>query len=161
MKKILTALLILTLPAFTSSAIITESHRKAAEELLSAMDYDTTSKHMIESLIQMEIKQNPHIGLYEDTLRSFFTKYLWFKSLKSELIEIYTSELSEKDLKKIARFFNSDAGRKFSSKRAILFEKGTLVGQQRIQNNLGELGEMIQEETQRLKALQSSHAHQP
>jgi hypothetical protein len=109
-------------------------------------------------MIHMEIKQNPQLSLYENTLRAFFSKFLSYKAIKKDLIDVYTSELSEAELIEITNFFSSKAGKKFVAKRAVLFQKGAMIGQKRIQHNLVELERMIQEETRRIKALQSSTA---
>ena len=147
-----------SLSGISSAAEISVSHKLAADKLFKVMKTDKNLKQMIESMINMEIKKNPQLGLYEEVLRQFFSKHLSYDAIKDDLTQIYTNEFTEPELNKAFEFFSSPAGKKFSEKQALLFQKGALIGQKRIQNNIEELKQMIKKETERLKAMQKQPA---
>lgn len=140
---------------YATASEVTSSHKMAAERLFIAMDIDKTLTQMIDSMLKMEIQKNQQLTLYEGVMRRFFLKYLSYEALKDDMVRIYTDELTEENLNKTAEFFSSPAGKKFSEKQAVLFQKGAMLGQSRVNKNIEELKKMIEIETERLKSLQN------
>lgn len=132
------------------------SHRQAAADFIQAIELENSLNDIIDTMLSIQVQQNPQLSLYEDVIRQFLVKYLGADNLKDEFTAMYMEEFNEEELRLFAEFFTSPAGRKFNSKSSVLFQKGAMIGQQQVENNIGQLQQMIEAETLRLKALQDS-----
>jgi hypothetical protein len=121
------------------------SHRAAAEALLGLMNMDKVMTESLDTMLQMQIKQNPAIAPYEPQMRAFFKKYMSWESLKEDMIKIYLAEFTEEELKELLKFYQTPVGKKTIQKMPSLLAKGAELGQQRVQQHLPELQEAIQE----------------
>lgn len=137
-------------PAFATS----ETHRKAANELLDTMDLNTLLSSSIDSMMQLQLSQNPSLQPFEKIMRVFFSKYMSGESLREEFLEIYVEAFTEKELKEINAFYSTPTGKKTLKETPDLMSKGAALGQKRLQENISELQSMIAEEAKRLKELQ-------
>ena len=133
-----------------------DSHRAAAGRLMDTMELDTLMAGSIESMLRLEISQNPTLQPFEQTMRAFFTKYMSGESLREGFINIYVETFTERELDEINAFYATPTGKKTLNETPVLLEKGARLGQQRIQENIPELQRMIQEEAQRIKSMQQN-----
>jgi len=147
--------------AFTTIALLSlnahafsESHRKAANRLLDTMDINTVLAGTIESMLQMQLSQNPALQPYEKTMRAFFNKYMSGDSLREAFIDIYVETFTEKELNELNAFYTTPTGQKALKETPAMVAKGAKIGEQRVQENISELRLMIQEEAKRIQALQ-------
>lgn len=76
------------------------------------------------------------------------------ESLKPDLIKIYTETYSVTELRVINAFYATDTGKKTIKTMPELMAKAAQLGATRMQENIGELQEMIRVETERLNNLQ-------
>lgn len=132
------------------------SHRNAAHELLDTMDLNTLLAASIESMMQLELSNNPSLLPFEQTMRAFFNKYMSGESLYEAFIDIYVETFSESELKSINEFYNTPTGKKVLKETPALLAKGSKLGQQRVRENLPELQQMVQEEANRIRELQQN-----
>ena len=138
------------IPAFA----VSDTHRKAANELLNTMDLNTLLYGSIESMLQLQLSQNPSLQPFEKTMRTFFNKYMSGESLREGFIEIYTEAFTERELKEINAFYSTPTGKKTLEATPALMSKGAALGQKRVQENIPELHNMIAEEAKRIQKLQ-------
>lgn len=138
----------------TNAFAATDSHNKAADELLDAMNMNELLEQSIESMMQFELSNNPALLPYEETMRAFFKKYMSGDSLRDEFIAIYVETFSENELIEIADFYKTETGQKALKTAPELLAKGAAIGQQRVQENLPELQEMVKQEARRIQELQ-------
>ncbi len=144
--KSLLALLLATLVFFHPTALRADaaSHRAAAESLLTLMDMDKMMSQSVDQMLQIQIKQNPSLAQYETQMRAFLNKYLSWASMKDDMLNIYTSEFSEDELKQLTAFYQTPLGKKTVSKMPALMQKGAEISQKRLQEHLPELQAAIQ-----------------
>ena len=124
-----------------------QSHRKAAENLLIAMEVDKSLPRLAEQLVESQIKQNPQLASQRDIFQKFFNKYLNWESVKDETITAYTQEFTEPELKKLTEFYKTPVGKKASEKMPMLVFLSGQIGLQKAQANQAELRQMIEERT--------------
>jgi hypothetical protein len=124
-----------------------QSHRKAAENLLIAMEVDKSLPRLAEQLAESQIKQNPQLASQRDIFQKFFNKYLNWESVKDETITAYTQEFTEPELKKLTEFYKTPLGKKASEKMPMLVFLSGQIGLQKAQANQAELRQMIEERT--------------
>ena len=122
----------------------TASHRAAAEALLNLMDMDKMMSQSVDQMLQIQIKQNPALAQYEKQMRDFLTKYLSWASMKDDMLNIYTTEFSEDELKQLTAFYQTPLGKKTVQKMPALMQKGAEMSQKRLQEHLPELQAAIQ-----------------
>jgi hypothetical protein len=127
------------------------SHRQAAEQLLVATNTEQVLDDSLEASLQMQISQNPMLAPYADTMRAFFEKHLAWESIKPELVDLYVTSFTEKELKEISKFYSTPVGRKAITKLPELMSAGAAIGQRRVQENMGELVQMIQQKEKELQ----------
>jgi len=148
MNKLLVGLMLMAVTALPVSAA-TKSHKKAAENLLTASGLATSMDRMVVQMVDLQLKQKPAMMPYRDIMLSFFNKYLGYKNIKADFIDIYTSEFTEKELKEITAFYNSPIGKKTIGKMPALMNKGAQMGMNKVRAHMPELRDMIQAEARK------------
>jgi uncharacterized protein len=115
------------------------SHRAAAESLLNLMDMQQIMTQSIDSMLDAQVKQNPMIAPYQQIMKTFFTKYMSWDSMKADMVKLYAAEFTEPELKELAAFYQTPIGKKTIQKMPLLLAKGAELGQRRVQEHLPEL----------------------
>jgi len=123
-----------------------KSHRDAAVDFIKAAGIDKTFEPMIDQSIETQVKANPMMVQLKPVLKKFMSKYLSFESLKDDMIKLYMEEFTEEELKAIAAFYRTPAGKKAVDRMPVLAMKGAEMGMKKVQENVGELQRMIVEE---------------
>ncbi len=131
-----------------------------AEKLLGTMNMSRTMDQLVTNMIGLQIQQNPDMAPYRSVLLDFFGKHMNFESLQDDLIRIYVEAYSEEELKEINTFYASNVGQKTIRLMPELIAKRSQVGQQRVQDNIWELEQMIQEKSERILETQHEHEHE-
>lgn len=129
---------------------VTDKTHAAAQELLEAMQIDDTFNKTIEASVDMQIQQNPMIAPYREVMLKFFAKYMSWESLKDDVAKIYTDEFTAEELKELTAFYKTPTGTKAALRLPVLMNKGAQLGISRVQEHMGELQQMIQEESKRI-----------
>ena len=128
-----------------SNALADEtSHRKAAEELLVVMGVEKQLQDGIDQLVENQVKVNPSFAPFKDTMKAFFSKHMSYAGLKEDFITMYADAFTEPELKEIKAFYMTPTGKKMIGKTPELTTKGMQLSAKRVQDNQGELREMIQ-----------------
>jgi hypothetical protein len=143
---------ILTTPFVSLAAPDDQSHRAAAETMLTAANVETSMNSVLDQTLDMQIKANPQLAPLRPVMSKFLSKHLSYEALKEELITMYTEEFTEEELLEIAAFYQTPTGRKAMEKMPVLFQRGSELGNRRVQENTPELRKMIQEEMKRQNA---------
>lgn len=151
----LISIVALTFCCFSMPALsAAESHEKAANELLDAINFDLLLGQSIDVMMQIELANNPVLKPYQGIMKDFFNKYMSGESLRDDFVVIYTETFTETELDKITAFYKTPVGQKTLKHTPTLMAKGARIGQQRVQNNSGELKAMIENEAIRIKNMQ-------
>lgn len=148
MKKIFILLVLLVVTSLNAYAV-SDSHRKAAEELMNVSGLKDSMNRMINQMVALQLRQKPVMAPYKNILIKFFKKYLGFDSIKYDFIDVYTEEFTEKELKEITAFYKTPTGKKTITKMPALMNKGAQVGVSKVKMHINELREMIQAEAQK------------
>lgn len=124
----------------------TKSHRKAAEDLLTAMGVEAQMTKAIDTQLDAQAKMAPQLAAMKEPMKKFFDKYMSYASMKEDLITNYVDAFSEEDLKEITAFYKTPIGKKLVAKTPELTSKATELGTKRVSENQGELMKMLTEE---------------
>ncbi|WP_165822165.1 DUF2059 domain-containing protein [Hymenobacter edaphi] len=155
----LAAGLLLAAPAASAQATATPSaapvtpvapaQRKAAEELLVAMQMEQTATNALDQMVTAQMIQRPELKAVEPEMRGFLHKYMSWAALKDDMADLYAREFSEKELKDLRKFYTSPTGQKFTGKQSQLMAAGMALGQRRMQEHLPELQKSIEDKLSR------------
>ena len=126
-----------------TTAPLSAGHRKAAEALLTATNSAQNLTLTIDRMLAGQIEQNPGMQAVEPEMRAYLTKYMSWNSLKDEMVQLYASAFTEKELKELTRFYLTPIGRKTIDQLPQLTVAGMQIGQRRMQEHLPELQQAI------------------
>lgn len=150
----LKAVCVLTLLAIALPIHAADDEFEAAYRMLESIDMARLLRESAKSSLEVEMQANPALLPYREVMLQFFEAQMGYDSLKDELAAIYAEAFTADELDAIAAFYQTPVGRKTIEKMPELLSKGAQLGASRVQQNIGELQRMIQEEAQRLRALQ-------
>ncbi len=122
----------------------------AAEALFDSMDMETLLQDGIEQSLETQVDQFRNMGLAEagvaelhDEMLAFMQETMNWDSLKPEFIRIYTSAFTAQEMKDIAAFYATPAGKKAISLTPKLMTEGMLLGQRKVEARQAELQQRI------------------
>lgn len=153
MKIFRTAIILLHMAlmpvAFADKAAETE-----AEILLNTLGMEVAMTQSMSQMVDLQLQNNPGMAPYKEIMLTFFDKHMNWESLKPDFKKIYSEEFTAEELRELNAFYATDIGKKSIERMPALMTKGAQIGMSRVQNNIGELQEMMKAETERLKALE-------
>ena len=109
------------------------------ERLLVAADLERLYVQTMEAGTVTQLRANPALAPYADLLRAFARKYISYDAMKPDLIRLYREAFSESEAEEIIRFYQSDFGRRFTTKMAALGIRSSEMSTERIRVHLPEL----------------------
>lgn len=119
--------------------------------MLEIMRMAQVLEHSIDRALEIQLQANPKLLPFRDVMREFFARYMSWKSLEEDFIRMYTETFTAQELRDIADFYRTPTGVKALSSLPALMEKGAALGQQRVQEHMGELQEMVLRRVQELQ----------
>ncbi|MFQ5701670.1 MAG: DUF2059 domain-containing protein [Acidobacteriota bacterium] len=140
-------LLLLAIFGLSQGAALPEeevsSHRQAALELLRTMGVDRTILAGADTMIDLQLKQNPILVPYRDVLEEWIRKYLNWETVGPEFVDLYVNAFSEVELLEMSQFYRTPTGRKVLEMMPVLMKKGAAIGLAIAREHSAELDEMI------------------
>ena len=159
LTRLFSLILIIILSVTITSTVyaFSDSHKKAANDLMDTMNLNELLSQSIEAALQIELNNNPSLRPFEGTMRAFFNKYMSGESLREDYVQLYMESFSEAEIIDINTFYKTPTGQKALKATPALMAKGAALGQKRVQENISELQAMITEEAQRIQARQNQN----
>jgi len=118
-------------------------------KLFTVMKLDKTFQETLDKMVDVQIVQNPSIAPAKATMMKFFEKHMGWESMKPELAKIYMKHYTDEELKELTTFYQTPVGQKTALIMPAISAEGAALGQKRVQDNMGELQEMLQKEFQK------------
>jgi hypothetical protein len=137
------SLLLLTLTTTVLHAADNASHKQQVETLFRLTQMEKKIQDSVDSVVQLQLRQNPQLAQHEQEMREFFTKYIGWNALQSDITEMYLSTFSEKELEQINAFYITPAGQKVITALPQLVQQRNQLAMQRLQQNIAELQQII------------------
>jgi hypothetical protein len=135
-------LLLLTLTTVLHAAD-SASHKQQVETLFRLTQMEKKIQESVDSIVQLQLRQNPQLGQHEAVVREFFTKYIGWNALKNDITGMYLSTFNEKELEQINAFYITPAGQKVIKVVPELVQQRNQLAMQRLQQNIAELQQII------------------
>lgn len=155
MKKKYLILIFLFLICLGTTFATADNRSRAAEDLLNVMKTAALLEKSIDQMLQVQIQQQPELEPYKETMLKFLNKYMSYENLKNDLIKLYSEAFNEDELTEIAAFYQTPVGQKAVQKMPELLSKCSQLGAAKVQQNIGELKEMIEKEAKRNQSKES------
>ena len=119
------------------------SHRQQVETLFRLTQMEKKTQESVESILQLQLRQNPELAQHEDRMRAFFNKYIGWAALKNDIASMYMHTFTEKELEQINDFYITPAGQKVINELPKLVQQRNQLAMQRLQQNISELHQII------------------
>jgi hypothetical protein len=139
--NLITALLL----CLTSASLLAadSSQREQIETLFRLTQMEKKIQESVDSIVQLQIRQNPQLAQHEKTIQDFFTKQIGWNALKNDIADMYMKTFTEKELEEINAFYITPAGQKVITELPQLVQQRNQLAMTRIQQNIGELQQLI------------------
>ena len=136
-------LLLLSITTTVLHATDNESHRQQVEILYRLTQMEKKIQESVESVVQLQLRQNPQLVQHKKTVFDFFAKNIGWSALKNDITDMYINTFSEKELKDINAFYITPTGQKVITALPQLVQQRNQLAMQRLQQNIGELQQII------------------
>ncbi len=157
-----TALLTVLVILFNTTAYAEKnSHYAAAEKLLLLTSADKMLESMFQQMKQMQLQQLKKMDIpkdkfpvaekYINQINDLMTREMSWDKIKDDMINMYTSVYTEKEIDEIIKFFESPIGRKFMEKMPVLGQKSMTFGQNQMYSLMPQIKKISQEMMVELK----------
>lgn len=124
-----------------------KTHREQVETLFQLTQMEKKIQQSVESVVQLQLRQNPQLGTQKDTVAQFFEKHIGWHALKEDIAAMYMKTFSEKELQDINAFYITPAGQKVINVVPQLVQQRNQLAMGRLQENIGELQKTLEDGT--------------
>ena len=119
------------------------SHVQQVETLFKLTQMEKKVNESIDSIMQLQLGQNPQLASREQEMRAFFERQIGWSALKADITAMYLRTFREDELKKINDFYITPAGQKVISALPGLVQERNQLAMMRLQQNIGELQQIM------------------
>jgi hypothetical protein len=123
------------------------SHRQAVERLFELTGMQQKIAESVDNVLLMQLSQNPALREHQDLVHAFLEKTIGWEGLEDDLTQMYLETFTEEEINEINAFYASPTGRKLIRQLPELVERRNRLAMQRLQKNIGELQQMIQQQS--------------
>lgn len=151
MKKLFlaVALAAATATAAPAQTAPSASHRAAALEMVEAANMEATLRESLDTMLKLQMEQNPELRPFENVMRTFFGRYMSWGALRDDYALLYAEAFTEAELRELAAFYRSPIGRKVARTTPQLMSRASALGEKAVEARLPELQQMIMAEMTR------------
>jgi hypothetical protein len=116
-----------------------KSHIEQVEILFKLTRMKQKIDESVESVAQLQLRQNPALAAKSDQLMAFLERHIGWNAVKADLYEMYMQTFTEDELKTINDFYITPTGQKVIVIVPQLVQERNRLAMQRLQENVGEL----------------------
>lgn len=132
-------------PLFSMNTWANDEAVEEAEKLLTNLGMEEILEQSIAQSLDFQVQQNPELVPYVGVMKAFLAKHMSYESLKNDIVNLYSTTFSVQELKDISAFYSTDTGKKTLQKLPELARISNQLGNDRVQENLEELHQMLEE----------------
>ena len=115
------------------------SHLEQVEILFKLTQMEKKINESVESIAQLQLRQNPELVAKRGQLMAFLEKHIGWNALRSDLSGMYMRSFTEDELKTINDFYITPTGQKIITIVPQLVQERNQLAMQRLQRNIEEL----------------------
>ena len=133
--------LALTCPVLQAAG--NDSHRQEVETLFRLTHMEQKIKESVQTVTQLQIRQEPALADKQEILTAFLEKYIGWNAIKDDLAAMYLQTFTEEELKAMNAFYITPTGQKVITIVPQLVQERNRLAMQRLQEHIGELREAV------------------
>jgi hypothetical protein len=131
----------LILPGLTAAD--DKGHMEQVEILFKLTRMEQKIDESVESVAQLQLRQNPALAAKSDQLMAFLERHIGWNAVKADLYAMYMQTFTEDELKTINDFYITPLGQKVIVIVPQLVQERNRLAMQRLQENVGELQQIM------------------
>ena len=131
----------LLLPGLTAAD--DKGHMEQVEILFKLTHMEQKIDESVESVAQLQLRQNPALAAKSDQLMAFLERHIGWNAVKADLYAMYMQTFTEDELKTINDFYITPTGQKVIVIVPQLVQERNRLAMQRLQENVGELQQIM------------------
>ena len=131
----------LILPGLTAAD--DKGHIEQVEILFKLTRMEQKIDESVESVAQLQLRQNPALAAKNDQLMAFLERHIGWDAVKADLYAMYMQTFTEDELKTINDFYITPLGQKVIVIVPQLVQERNRLAMQRLQENVGELQQIM------------------
>ena len=141
----LLAITALAMLLFSTSARAADNsaHVQQVETLFKLTQMEKKVNESIDSIMQLQLGQNPALAQHQAEMRAFFERYIGWSAMKQDITAMYLRTFTEDELKTINDFYITPAGQKVINEVPGLVQERNQLAMMRLQQNIGELQKIV------------------
>lgn len=116
-----------------------ERHYRAAADLLEVLDLEKRAEKSVDAAVEDYLELKPGMKDHEEGVREFYGKYLGWESLENEMLDLFTGEFSEKEIREMVEFYGTPTGKKAAAMIDVLYREGVAARAGRAESKIMEL----------------------
>ena len=116
-----------------------KGHIEQVEILFKLTRMQQKINESVESVAQLQLRQNPALAAKNDQLMAFLERHIGWNAVKADLYAMYMQTFTEDELKTINDFYITPLGQKVIVIVPQLVQERNRLAMQRLQENVGEL----------------------
>jgi len=120
-----------------------DSHRQAVETLFQLTHMEQKINESVQTVAQLQLRQNPELADKQDVLMAFLEKYIGWDAIREALAEQYMQTFTEDELKDMNAFYITPTGQKVITVVPLLVQQRNRLAMQQLQEHIGELTDAI------------------
>ena len=129
------------------SAADNKGHIEQVDILFKLTRMEEKIDESVESVAQLQLRQNPTMTAKSDQLMAFLEKHIGWNAVKADLYAMYMQTFTEDELKIINDFYITPTGQKVIVIVPQLVQERNRLAMQRLQENIGELQTIVTQPT--------------
>jgi hypothetical protein len=144
------------------------SHRKAAEKVLTQTGSEKGLENTLPNFLEPTLQAMKRQGLPEDivqdmkaTVSAWFNKEIKYDEVKPKIVEVWMKNYTEQELNDLAKFFETDAGKKFLVKMPDVMRDSSLAVNEYMQSKQPALQSALEPLVARARAAQAAKGGSP
>ena len=119
------------------------AHVQQVETLFKLTQMEKKVNESIDSIMQLQLGQNPALAQHQAAMRAFFERYIGWNAMKQDITAMYLRTFTEDELKTINDFYITPAGQKVINEVPGLVQERNQLAMMRLQQNIGELQKIV------------------
>jgi hypothetical protein len=131
-----------------------DSHRKAAGELLVLSGAEQNALVGASAMADAMLQTNPMLAPYRDVLVAWSGKVMTWDNMKPRFVALYCEHYSEQELRELIAFYETPLGKKTLEVTPEIMRRSALIGGELANEHSAELQAMIRERTAELERSQ-------
>lgn len=123
----------------------------AVQDLFKAIELQAEVQAMPDAMIAAEIGRNPGLEPFRDVMVNWLKKYMTWQAMAPEMTKLYAANFTEAELKAMAAFYKTPAGKKALEMMPQITQRSAMIGAQLGQAHSQELQGLMKARSEELE----------